>query len=64
MDDFNYINKTYGLDLYNGKSVWFQGQAGEVVGTKGARLVIRLDERPLEDLIVHPTWQMEYNLRI
>jgi len=59
-ENYEYFNKAYGLNLYTGKSIIFQGQNGKIVGTRGAHLVIRLDERPLENLIIHPTWNVGY----
>jgi len=60
--ELEYIRKTYGVPAEIGRSISFNGSAGEIVGTQGARLKIRLDERPLETLLVHPVWMMDYYL--
>jgi len=60
--ELEYIRKTYGVPAEIGRSILFNGSAGEIVGAQGARLKIRLDERPLETLLVHPTWMIDYYL--
>ena len=57
---FEYIRKTYGVDAYAGKEIRFDGSLGVIKGARGNYLEILLDKRPLEELLVHPTWEMEY----
>ena len=59
-NQFEYIRKTYGVDAYAGKEIRFGGSIGVIKGAHGNYLKILLDERPLEELLVHPTWEMEY----
>ena len=58
--DLEYIRKIYGVPAHIGRTISFQGNIGEITGTNGCRLKIRLDERPYGDLIVHPLWMMDY----
>ena len=55
-----YIRKTYGVPAFRGRTISFQGCLGEIVGADCMYLKIKLDERPLEILRVHPTWMIDY----
>ena len=43
MSDFDYVNRTYGLSVFKGQKVKYQGQPGQVRGAEGPYVVIRLD---------------------
>ena len=59
-NSLSYIKATYGVPAEINRSIKFQGLPGVIVGGSGPYLKIRLDERPYETLIVHPTWQIDY----
>jgi hypothetical protein len=59
--DYDYINRYYGLTVTTSTKVNYKGEPHTVVGADGAYVVLRSDDG--ERLLgrVHPTWEMQYN---
>lgn len=58
---FEYINQTYGVNACVGRRVIADGKPGIIVGTRGAHIVVNLDEdKPGHKTFWHPTWNMTY----
>lgn len=62
-----YIRKRYSVPAKRGARVRYTGSPGNVydgsiVGSRGAHLRIRFDDKPMGADIVdaHPTWKIEY----
>ncbi len=62
MSKFDYINRTYGLQLKRGTRVEYTGgkfpRQGSVVSTDGQYINIRFDNSTSIDGPYHPTWEM------
>lgn len=59
--DFEYINKSYGVNACVGRRVVVDGEAGIIVGANGARLKVNFDNTKASDYsYCHPTWRVEY----
>ena len=58
--DYDYINETYGVKAYKGKTIKFRGEKGVIRKSYGHALGILLDSNSDKILRVHPTWEMEY----
>ena len=59
-----YIREAYGVPAKRGARVAYSGSTGNpllgtITGSKGARLLIRLDGHK-QSAIFHPTWEMSY----
>lgn len=60
-DNFDYINKHYGVNACVGRRVIADGEPGIIVGASGAYIVVNLDKhKPKVMGNYHPTWHMEY----
>ena len=62
MNDFDYINKTYGLDVRKGTRLLFQNRPATVVRSRGPHLMITFDfdDGAFGPVPIHPTWEVEY----
>jgi hypothetical protein len=58
--DYEYINKTYGLNVEKGSKLKFIGFRATVVGSTGSRLIIQYDATGKRTGPIHPTWEIEY----
>jgi hypothetical protein len=60
----DYINRQYGVPARIGGRVSYTGigkpQHGTIVSVDGARLRIKLDDKPDFVGLYHPTWELEY----
>lgn len=60
---FDYINKTYGLNIKKGDRVRYTGnkeaREGTITGIHTGKLKIKMDGDKHAD-IYHPTWEIEY----
>lgn len=61
---FSHMRDQYGVHATQGGRVIYTGsgapQLGTIVSAEGARLRIRLDDRPDYVGLYHPTWELEY----
>lgn len=62
MSGFDYINRTYGLNLKRGSRVEYTGgkvaRLGTVTSAAGAHINIRFDGETASVGPFHPTWEM------
>ncbi len=54
-----YIRRTYGVPAKRGQRIKFNGKPGVILGSRNARLRIRLDGETFT-ANYHPTWNIEY----
>lgn len=58
---FEYINKTYGLDVKLNQRVVIDGKGGIIVSDEGHYLGVNFDkDKPSIVSHCHPTWNIEY----
>lgn len=60
-NQFDYINRYYGLSVRRGTMLKFRGRPCVVTSADGAHLRVRpLDGLGKKRLLLHPTWEVEY----
>ena len=58
-NEFQYINKLYGLKIVLGVLVKYKGELGKITGVNGQHVMIELEGEKISKQY-HPTWELEY----
>ena len=59
-NQFDYINKYYGLSVRRGTMLKFEGQLCIVTSARGAHLRVKPYYEQKKRFTIHPTWEVEY----
>jgi len=60
---FEYINKTYGLNVHIGQRVTVHGSPGVVTEDRGRYVGVSFDDHPIPVISCHPTWETVYEAK-